>query len=120
MTWWCGSIPAISVQRKWRPCWGDPTKAREKLGWTPTTTLEQLVAEMVETDHEEARKEALLILREGFNVVGAHQRMTLISADPMEKRSSSDRFWWLAGWPGSAIARALQQRVLWILLTPRP
>ncbi len=51
---------------------GDPTKAREKLGWTPTTTLEQLVAEMVETDHEEARKEALL-KREGFNVVGARE-----------------------------------------------
>ena len=49
---------------------GDPTKAREKLGWTPTTTLEQLVAEMV--DHEEARKEALL-KREGFNVVGARE-----------------------------------------------
>jgi len=51
---------------------GDPTKAREKLGWTPTTTLEQLVAEMVETDLEEARKEALL-KREGFNVVGARE-----------------------------------------------
>ena len=51
---------------------GDPTKAREKLGWTPTTTLEQLVTEMVETDHEEARKEALLT-REGFNVVGARE-----------------------------------------------
>ena len=50
----------------------DPTKAREKLGWTPTTTLEQLVAEMVETDLEEARKEALL-KREGFNVVGARE-----------------------------------------------
>lgn len=29
---------------------GDPTKAKEKLGWTPTTTLEELVAEMVATD----------------------------------------------------------------------
>ena len=49
---------------------GDPTKAREKLGWTPTTTLEELVAEMVAADQEEARKEALL-LRKGFNVVGS-------------------------------------------------
>ena len=49
---------------------GDPTKAREKLGWTPTTTLEELVAEMVATDKEEARKEALLRLK-GFNVVGS-------------------------------------------------
>ena len=49
---------------------GDPTKAHEKLGWTPTTTLEQLVAEMVAADKEEARKEAILRLK-GFNVVGS-------------------------------------------------
>jgi len=49
---------------------GDPTKAREKLGWTPTTTLEELVAEMVAADQEEAAKEALL-RRKGFAVVGS-------------------------------------------------
>ena len=49
---------------------GDPSKAHEKLGWTPTTTLEELVAEMVEVDREEARKEAILQLK-GFNVVGS-------------------------------------------------
>lgn len=49
---------------------GDPTKAREKLGWTPTTTLEELVAEMVATDKEEAAKEALL-RRKGIAVVGS-------------------------------------------------
>jgi GDPmannose 4,6-dehydratase len=49
---------------------GDPTRAREKLGWTPTTTLEELVAEMVAADKEEAKKEALLRLK-GFNVVGS-------------------------------------------------
>jgi GDPmannose 4,6-dehydratase len=49
---------------------GDPTKAREKLGWTPTTTLEELVAEMVAADKEEAAKEALL-RRQGFQVVGS-------------------------------------------------
>jgi GDPmannose 4,6-dehydratase len=31
--------------------WGDPTKAREKLGWNPTkTTFEQLVKIMVDAD----------------------------------------------------------------------
>ena len=40
---------------------GDPTKAREKLGWTPTTTLEEMVAEMVAADKEIASNEALLI-----------------------------------------------------------
>ena len=49
---------------------GDPTKAREKLGWTPTTTLEELVAEMVAADKEEAAKEALL-RQQGYAVVGS-------------------------------------------------
>ena len=49
---------------------GDPTKAHQKLGWQPTTTLEQLVAEMVTHDQEEAAKEALL-RREGYQVVGS-------------------------------------------------
>lgn len=35
---------------------GNPAKAREKLGWTPETTLEQLVAEMVEADLERVKK----------------------------------------------------------------
>ena len=51
---------------------GDPSKAREKLGWMPTTTLEELVAEMVTVDVEEARKEAYL-KRQGFAVVGARE-----------------------------------------------
>ncbi|WP_010314368.1 GDP-mannose 4,6-dehydratase [Synechococcus sp. CB0205] len=49
---------------------GDPAKAKEKLGWTPTTTLEELVAEMVAADKEEAAKEALL-RRKGYQVVGS-------------------------------------------------
>ena len=51
---------------------GDPSKAHAKLGWTPTTTLEELVSDMVEQDREEARKEAYL-RRKGFNVVGTAQ-----------------------------------------------
>ena len=39
---------------------GDPSKAKEKLGWTPTTSLDQLVKEMVSVDREEALKEAYL------------------------------------------------------------
>jgi GDPmannose 4,6-dehydratase len=34
---------------------GDAAKAREQLGWTPTTSFEQLVAEMAEHDLQEAR-----------------------------------------------------------------
>ena len=36
---------------------GDPTKAREKLGWTATTTFRDLVAEMVAYDVELANRE---------------------------------------------------------------
>ena len=49
---------------------GDPTKAHEKLGWMPSTTLEELVKEMITSDREEARKEATL-RNKGFNVVGS-------------------------------------------------
>jgi GDPmannose 4,6-dehydratase len=49
---------------------GDPTRAKENLGWTPTTALEELVAEMVAADREEAKKEAYL-KRKGFQVVGS-------------------------------------------------
>jgi GDPmannose 4,6-dehydratase len=58
---------------------GDPSKARQKLGWTPTTTLEELVAEMVTADKEEAAKEALL-RRKGFAVVGSMENPEAIAA----------------------------------------
>ena len=51
---------------------GDPSKAKDKLGWTPKTTLEELVAEMVAADVEEAKKEAYLN-RKGFAVVGSRE-----------------------------------------------
>lgn len=39
---------------------GDPTKAKEKLGWVPEVKLEDLIAMMIEHDIEEARKERYL------------------------------------------------------------
>jgi len=39
---------------------GDPTKAREKLGWTPEITVEQMCAEMVAADLNTASQHALL------------------------------------------------------------
>ncbi|KZR70236.1 GDP-mannose 4,6-dehydratase [Prochlorococcus marinus str. MIT 1313] len=51
---------------------GDATKAREKLNWTPSCSLEELVSEMVEHDREEARKEAYL-KEKGFQVVGPRE-----------------------------------------------
>lgn len=39
---------------------GDPSKAKEKLGWTPTTSFDELVADMVETDLKIAEREFAL------------------------------------------------------------
>jgi len=39
---------------------GDPSKAKAKLGWTPEITVQQMCAEMVATDLEEAKKHAIL------------------------------------------------------------
>jgi GDPmannose 4,6-dehydratase len=44
---------------------GDATKAREKLGWTATTSFEQLVDEMVTADLESAERDDL-VKKHGF------------------------------------------------------
>jgi GDP-D-mannose dehydratase len=46
---------------------GDASKARRQLGWQPTTTLQEMMTEMVEHDLAAARKNRLL-MREGFEV----------------------------------------------------
>jgi GDPmannose 4,6-dehydratase len=38
---------------------GDPTKAKEQLGWTPKITFAQMVEEMVRADLQDAKKEQL-------------------------------------------------------------
>ena len=40
---------------------GDATKAKEKLGWSPTCDLKQLISEMISSDLEEARKDRHLL-----------------------------------------------------------
>jgi len=39
---------------------GDPTKAREKLGWTPKISLPELVKEMVLSDYTSAKRDSLV------------------------------------------------------------
>ena len=39
---------------------GDPSKAKAKLGWVPTTTLDELVKEMVLADYTAARRDSLV------------------------------------------------------------
>jgi len=51
---------------------GDPTKAREKLGWTPKTTLKELVEEMVRADYTAAKRDAL-VKDAGFQAFDYHE-----------------------------------------------
>jgi GDPmannose 4,6-dehydratase len=51
---------------------GDPTKAKEKLGWVPKTTLQELVAEMVESDYNAARRDSLVKMA-GFQAYDYHE-----------------------------------------------
>jgi len=46
---------------------GDPTKAKEKLGWVPEITVQQMCAEMVASDLTEAQRVALL-KKHGYKV----------------------------------------------------
>ena len=51
---------------------GDSTKAREKLGWTPRTSFEELVAEMVREDLKAAERDEL-IKRHGYPAFDYHE-----------------------------------------------
>ncbi len=51
---------------------GDPTKAREKLGWTPKISLQELVSEMVQSDYASAKRDSLVKLA-GFQAYDYHE-----------------------------------------------
>ena len=51
---------------------GDPTKAKEKLGWVPTTTFDALVKEMIESDYTSAKRDSLVKLA-GFQAYDYHE-----------------------------------------------
>lgn len=46
---------------------GDPSKAKEKLGWVPEITIDDMITEMITYDFNEAKKYVLL-KKHGFNV----------------------------------------------------
>lgn len=51
---------------------GDPTKAREKLGWVPRTTFAELVTEMVRSDLDDAERNDL-IKKHGYKALDHHE-----------------------------------------------
>ena len=46
---------------------GDPSKAKDKLGWVPKVSFDELVSEMVSADFESAKRD-LLCKTNGFEV----------------------------------------------------
>ena len=51
---------------------GDPGKAKRKLGWTPATTLAELVREMVESDYAAAKRDSL-VKQAGYQAFDYHE-----------------------------------------------
>jgi GDPmannose 4,6-dehydratase len=51
---------------------GDPTKAKEKLGWTPATSFDELVAEMVLEDLKSAERDEL-VKHHGYKAMDYHE-----------------------------------------------
>ena len=51
---------------------GDPTKAREKLGWIPKISFEDMVREMMEQDLQHAKRDAL-VKEHGFKAFDYHE-----------------------------------------------
>lgn len=51
---------------------GDPTKAKEKLGWVPKTSLKELVIEMVQEDLKSAQRDEL-VKKHGYAAYDYHE-----------------------------------------------
>ncbi len=51
---------------------GDPTKAKQKLGWSPKTSFHELVAEMVREDLKSAERDEL-VKKHGFSTYYYHE-----------------------------------------------
>jgi len=51
---------------------GDPTKAKEKLGWVPQTSFEELVSEMIQEDFKSAKRDEL-VKEHGYAAYDYHE-----------------------------------------------
>ena len=51
---------------------GDPSKAKEKLGWTPKISFKELVSEMMTSDMAEAERD-VLVVDHGFKALNYNE-----------------------------------------------
>jgi GDPmannose 4,6-dehydratase len=51
---------------------GDPSKAKQKLGWVPRTSFNELVTEMVREDLKTAERDEL-VKKHGFSAYDYHE-----------------------------------------------
>ena len=51
---------------------GNPAKAKAKLGWAPKTSFDQLVTEMVTSDYELAKSDAMVCAK-GYRILNHHE-----------------------------------------------
>ena len=75
--YWQGKCIVQVDQRYFRPTevetlLGDPTKAKEKLGWTPKITFHELVPEMVREDYKSAKRDEL-VKEHGYQAMDYHE-----------------------------------------------
>ena len=75
--YWNDRLVVQVDQRYFRPTevetlLGDPTKAKQKLGWTPKITFHELVAEMVREDYKTAQRDEL-IKEHGYQAMDYHE-----------------------------------------------
>lgn len=75
---WPSDNPVVAIDpRYFRPTevetlLGDSTKAKQKLDWTPKTSFEELVAEMVREDLKSAERDEL-IKKHGYKAMDRHE-----------------------------------------------
>jgi GDPmannose 4,6-dehydratase len=75
--YWQGKCVVQVDSRYFRPTevetlLGDPTKAKQKLGWTPKITFHELVAEMVREDYKSAQRDEL-VKKHGYQAMDYHE-----------------------------------------------
>ena len=64
--------PLLVLRAEVETLLGDATKAREKLGWTPKITFQELVSEMMREDMKSAQRDEL-VKKHGFDAYNFHE-----------------------------------------------